>query len=87
MQFHDITVGIFAFLAVLGLIWLIQRGVRAGGLARPDSTGRLRIVQSLVLDPKRRVLLLRCDGNDLVLLVGGANDLLLSVSPAAVDMS
>lgn len=38
---------------------------------------RLRVVETLVLDPKRRVLLLDCAGREVAVLVGGGSDLLL----------
>ncbi len=77
MQIHDITWGIGALLCVLGLIWLVQKGVRSHGLIGGSATGRLRLVQSLAIDPKRRVVLVECDGNQVLLLVGGTTDLVL----------
>ncbi len=81
MQFHDLIVASAALAGVLGLIWLIQRGVRAGGLAQFQPTGRgvhrLRLVQSLAIDPRRRVLLLACDDREVLVLTGGNTDLLL----------
>jgi flagellar protein FliO/FliZ len=84
VQFHDLSIGILALGAVLGLIWLAQRGARAGGLGRGSMNGRLRLVQSLALDTRRRVLLLQCDGREILLLTGGPTDLLLS-SPMPPD--
>jgi len=69
--------GIAALGGVLGLIWLIQRAIRAGGFVRPQSSGRLKLVQSLALDG-RRLVLVECDGCRVLLLTGGANDLQLS---------
>jgi len=75
---HDISMGIAALGGVLGLIWLIQRAIRAGGFVRPQSSGRLKLVQSLALDARRRLVLVECDGCRVLLLTGGANDLQLS---------
>ena len=82
MQIHDIAVGVLALLGVLTLIWLIQRAVRAGGLTRGATAGRLRLLQSLAIDQRRRVVLVQFDGQDLVLLTGGTTDLVLSTLPS-----
>ena len=81
MPYHDLFVSIVALGGVLGLIWLVQRWLLRGrglmpGLARPGA-GRLRLVQSLALDPRRRVVLVACDGQEFAVLTGGANDILL----------
>jgi flagellar protein FliO/FliZ len=82
VQIHDVLFTIGMLAGVLGLIWLVQRGVRKSGFARPCPAGRLRLVQSLTLDSRRRVILLDCDGRTLMLLTGGPNDLLLTSGPA-----
>lgn len=83
-----------ALLAVLALIWLIQFLVRLGrrhtalgGWLPPAVRGtmRLRLVEQLVLDPRRRVVLLTCDGTDVLLLIGGPSDVQLT-TPRALHM-
>lgn len=78
MQTHELTLGASALLLVLAAIWLIQRFLRPGGLIRATQGGRLRLVQSIALDPRRRVTLLQCDGVAVLLLTGGPADLVLS---------
>ena len=78
MQAHDIMTAGLALLGVLGLIWLAQRCMQRGPWIRGATVGRLRMVQSLAIDPRRRVVLLECDGREIVVLTGGANDLLLA---------
>lgn len=69
------TLGVAALCAVLLLIWGATRLARAAGLARPaQGAGRLRLVQSIAIDPRRRVVLIDCDGRELLLLTGGPND-------------
>lgn len=41
------------------------------------ATGMLAIEQTLSLDPRRRLLLINCDGRRLLLLTGGSQDLLV----------
>lgn len=74
---QQIAIALAALSAVLALIWAVQHFLR-GGMLRNSSTGRLRILQMIALDPKRRVILMQCDGNELLVLTGGQNDLLLS---------
>lgn len=78
MQTHELSLGAMALLLVLAGIWLIQRFLRPGGLIRATPSGRLVLVQSLALDPRRRVMLLQCDGATVLLLTGGPADVLLS---------
>jgi flagellar protein FliO/FliZ len=88
VQTHELSLGVSALLLVLAAIWLIQRFLRPGGLIRATQTRRLQLVQSIALDPRRRVTLLQCDGVALLLLTGGPSDLLLSapVTLAPLDL-
>ena len=68
-----VTAG-FALAAVVALVLLAGRLARRTGLAPGAGQGRLRIEQSLPLDARRRLVLVRCDGRGLLLLTGGAQD-------------
>jgi flagellar protein FliO/FliZ len=71
-----------ALLLVLGLILLLARLLRATGFA-PQTTGqRLKLQEVLALDARRRLLILRCDGRDVLLLTGGPQDLCLGWLPS-----
>lgn len=69
--------------AVLLLIWGGARVLRGSPLAAgaPRPGRRLRLEESLAIDPRRRVLLLSCDGRDLLVLTGGAQDLTIGWLP------
>jgi flagellar protein FliO/FliZ len=84
LQFQQILVAAVALIGVLALIWAGQHVFRFGAI-RSSLSGRLQVVQMVALDSRRRVILLRCDGTELLLLTGGPADLLLSASitPAA----
>ena len=72
-----------ALLAVLGLVWLLARGARRAGMAAPaNAQGRLGLEARLPLDAKRRLLLLRVDGREVLLLVGPQGETLLGWLPA-----
>ncbi len=73
-----------ALAAVLLLLAITARGLRWGGLsARPGR--RLAVQEALALDGKRRLLLLRCDGREALVLTGGGQDALLGWLPAQDD--
>ena len=66
---------IIASMAVIGLMGLLAWGLRVvaarGWLVAGKSTGRrLKIVESLALDARRRLVIVRCDGAEHVLLLG-----------------
>ena len=73
--------------AVALLAFAVQRALRAfaPGAARPGARRRLAIREVLPLDPKRRLVLVRCDGRDLLLLTGGADDVPLGWLPDAAS--
>ncbi len=64
---------IAALAAVLVLILLMGRAARASGLGRHGGGQRLRVQDSLALDRTRRLLVVRCDGRDLLLLTDGSD--------------
>jgi flagellar protein FliO/FliZ len=75
-----LTAGI-ALLFVLGLILLLARLLRVTGLAPQTSGQRLKLQEVLALDARRRVIILRCDGREVLLLTGGPQDLCLGWLP------
>ena len=74
-----------ALALVIGLLWLLARAARASGLAPAAQARRISIVESLPLDTRRRAVLLRCDGREVLLLTGGGQDVLVGWLPAAKD--
>ncbi|MDA8050275.1 MAG: flagellar biosynthetic protein FliO [Rhodospirillales bacterium] len=67
-----------ALVVVLALIWLGARAARFSGLAPRAGAGRrLGLVETLALDPRRRLYLVRCDDRELLLLGGNGNDALI----------
>ncbi len=93
MQTHSLWLAALALGLVLALIWLLQLALTrmrapaalAAWLPRPPHAARLRVVERLSLDPRRRVLLLACDGREAWVLVGGPNDVLLGALPAPAE--
>lgn len=62
-----------ALVAVLLLILLGARALRATGVAAGPGR-RLAVQEVLALDPRRRLVLARCDGREVLLLTGGGQD-------------
>jgi flagellar protein FliO/FliZ len=74
------AVVLLAFAALRAL-----RAVTVGG-ARPGGGGRRLAVQEVLpLDPKRRLVLVRCDGRELLLLTGGTGEVSLGWIPAPMS--
>jgi flagellar protein FliO/FliZ len=71
---------VLALAAVLLLLWLAARGLRASGVATRAGR-RLAVQEVLAIDSRRRLLLVRCDGRDLLLLTGGAQDAVVGWLP------
>ncbi len=74
---------------VLGLIWLAGHAIRRGWIRLPGGGPRmsggpappLAIVQTLAIDTRRRLHLVRCEGGHVLLLTGGTHDALLGWPP------
>lgn len=63
-----------ALAGIVALLLLLARGARAAGLAPRTAGQRMRIEETLALDARRRLLLVRVDGERLLLLTGGSAD-------------
>jgi len=66
-----------ALAGLVALLLLLGRAARRFGLAQTApriGPRRLAVQESLALDPRRRLLLVRCDGREVVLLTGGGGD-------------
>jgi flagellar protein FliO/FliZ len=76
--FTTTLTALVALAAVLGLVWLASRAARWGGLA-PRQTGarRLAVQDAIALDARRRLTLVRCDDRCVLLLTGGAQDVVV----------
>ena len=67
-----------ALAAVMALIWLASRAARFGGFARrPPNGGVLAVQDVLMLDSRRQLHLVRCGERRVLLLTGGAQDVVV----------
>lgn len=72
----------FAFtIGLIGVVyWVARRYAGRLGIVRPNASGRLSVTGQISLDPRRRVLLVRCDEREHLLLLGPNNDLVIDSS-------
>ena len=76
MDFPTFARAIFALAVTLGLVGLASVGLRRFGpdalarFGRPKRERRLAVVESLVLDPARRLVIVACDGEERLFLLG-----------------
>lgn len=72
-----VLTAIAALIAVLGLIWVAARLARVSGIGLRRATGGrgrlLAVEESLALDQRRRLLLLRCEDRRVLVLTGGTD--------------
>ena len=78
LEVNSILTAVAALIVVLAMIWLAARTARLGGIARRSTKGGLLTVQDvLVLDTRRRLHLIVCDGRRVLLLTGGGQDIVV----------
>ncbi len=76
MNLADFARAVFALALTLGLLGLCAAALRRYGpdflarFAQARAQRRLAIVETLVLDPSRRLVLVSCDGREKLLLLG-----------------
>ena len=89
MDLGDFARAFFALVLTLGLIGLAAVVARRFGpewlvrLQRPKADRRMSIVESLPLDPARRLVLVRLDGAERLLLLGEGRFLGETAAPPA----
>lgn len=76
MQWEDWARALFALIATLALIGLVAYGARRLGMIQPGNQAprRLKVLESLMLDPRRRLVVVRFDDREHLLLLSPAGD-------------
>ncbi len=87
MDWLDWARALFALIATLALIGGVAYGARRLGMlqAGADQPKRLRMRESLMLDPRRRLVIVACDGREHLLLLSPAGDRVVSEWEAAAE--
>jgi flagellar protein FliO/FliZ len=83
----DIARTLFALIATLALIVGAAYAARRMGMLRPGAQGpkRLRVVETLMLDPRRRMVIVRCDEREHLVLLSPSRDLVVGELAAKAD--
>lgn len=78
---------LFALVATLALILGAAYGARRLGMLRPgaQTQRRLQVSESLMLDPRRRLVIVRCDAREHVLLLSPAGDVVVAQMDAKAE--
>ena len=78
----SVPIALGALAVVLALVWLLARLARHGVLpSRRLGARRLALQEVVALDARRRLCLVRCDGRALLVLTGGAQDVVVGWLP------
>lgn len=86
MEYIDLWRYVGALLMVGGLMAAALVGVRrfgVPGMAKPERTRRLRVVESLILTPRQRLVLVRRDETEHLILLGPEGASLIEKAIAA----
>lgn len=76
MDLVELLRAVFALALTLGLVGLAAVGLRKFGpdalarISRSQAERRMKVVETLVLDPARRLVLVSLDGEERLLLLG-----------------
>lgn len=87
MDLLDIARTVFALLATLALIVGAAYAARRMGMLQPGAQGpkRMRVVETLMLDPRRRMVIVRCDEREHLILLSPGQDVVVSETAAKAD--
>ncbi len=79
MDFLDVARTVFALIATLALIVGAAYAARRLGMLQPGSAGpkRMRITETLLIDTRRRMVIVRVDDREHVMLLGPAGDVVV----------
>ncbi len=84
MPLPDLLSALGALALVLGLIALLRYGARFVGPGRPgQASASLQVIGRLGLDNRRRLQLIRTEAGQVLVLTGGASDVMLAWPPQA----
>ena len=78
MDWLDWARALFALIATLALIVGCAWGARRLGMLQANGQKRLRVSESLMIDPRRRVVIVRCDEKEHLILCGPGGDVVVA---------
>lgn len=69
-QLMKFTAALLFVLSLMGLLALVMRRINNAGGVMPLSRRRLKLVETLPLDPRRKLAIVRCDDQEHLLILG-----------------
>ncbi len=80
MDLLDYARAVFALIATLALIVGAAYAARRFGMLQPGGPGvkRMRVTETLLIDTRRRLVIVRVDDREHVMLLGPAGDVLVT---------
>ncbi len=87
MEMLDWARALFALIATLALILGVAWGARRLGMLQAGKPGekRLKLSESLMIDPRRRLVIVRCDDREHLILCGPGGDVVVSEMAAKAE--
>lgn len=89
LDFARYFAGLVLVLGLLaGFAYLLRRGMMQGlfpGMPGSQSHRRMSVKESLLLDPRRRVLIIKVDDTEHIVLLGASGEQILDTKPALPD--
>jgi len=84
VELLDWARALFALIATLALIAGAAYGARRLGMLQPGAQAprRMAVRESLMLDPRRRLVLVRLDGREHLILLSPAGDVVVAAQDA-----
>lgn len=84
MELLDWARALFALIATLALIGGAAYAARRLGMLQPNAQGprRMKITETLMLDPRRKLIIVRCDAREHLILLGPTGDRIVADMPA-----
>jgi len=79
----------FALIVTLGLILAVAYGARRLGMLQvgPQTPKRMKVTESLMLDPRRRMVIVRCDDREHLILLGPGGDIVVGEQAAKEEVT
>lgn len=68
-------------LSLMGLLALAMRRINHGGTVMPLARRRLKVVETLPLDPRRKLAIVRCDDREHLLILGTNTETVIESVP------
>ncbi|MBX9747576.1 MAG: flagellar biosynthetic protein FliO [Hyphomonadaceae bacterium] len=89
MDWLDWARSLFALIITLALIVGVAYAARRLGMLQPQGQGarRMKVTESLMLDPRRRMVIVRCDDREHLILLGPGGDVVVADQPAKPELS